>query len=135
MSSERAMLRGALIPTAILAPIAIGASTFKWGSAGFVGALLAQFIVAAFFTANLLVARISLDLDPMMTMALAMVSYMGKVLVLGIFLFLVTTFIPASACNRSAFGLAAVGATFTWLGCEIRAYLQLKLHLQLPPQQ
>jgi hypothetical protein len=28
-----------------------------------------------------------------------------------------------------------VAATFAWLGGEIKAYLGLKLHLQLPPKQ
>ena len=135
MSSERAMLKGALIPSAILAPITIGISAYVWSGAGLVGALLAQLIVLIFFASNLLVARIARDLDPMMTMALAMMSYMAKVLLLGVFLWLITTFVPESACNRTAFAIAAMVATFAWLGGEITAYLKLKLHLQLPPQQ
>lgn len=135
MSSERAMLKGALIPSAILAPITVGLSGYFWSWAGLTGALLAQLIVLIFFASNLLVARISRDLDPMMTMALAMMSYMAKVLLLGIFLWLITTFVPESACNRTAFALSAIVATFAWLGGEITAYLKLKLHLQLPPQQ
>ncbi len=134
MSSERAMLKGALIPTLILALISAVGSTLYWGRAGFVGALLAQLIVIVFFASNLLAARISRDLDPMMTMAIAMFSYAAKVAMLGVFLWLITTYVPESACNRAAFGVSAIGATFAWLGGEISAYLKLKLHLQLPPQ-
>lgn len=132
MSTERALLRGALIPAAIAGVISIALSTWLKGSAGLVGALLAQFVVLIFFAANIGIARISRDLDPVMTMALAMFSYMAKVLLLGVFLWLITTFIPAENCDRKAFALSAVAATFAWLGGEIKAYLGLKLHLQLP---
>ena len=80
-------------------------------------------------------ARISRDLDAMMVMALAMVSYMAKIIVLGLFLYLITTYVPEELCNRRAFGVSAVAATFAWLGGEIVAFLNLKLHLQLPPER
>ena len=132
MTSERAMLRGALIPTLILAVVMITVSTFVWGAPGAFGSLLAQFIVIIFFASNLLVARLTRDLDPSVVMAMAMISYVAKVILLGLFLGLITTFVPEEICDRSAFGISAVGATFTWLGGEIYAFLKLKLHLQLP---
>jgi hypothetical protein len=135
MTSERAMMRGALIPTAVLAPITILVGYFIWGAAGAIGALLAQFIVVVFFASNLLVARISRDLEPSTVMALAMVSYVAKVILLGLFLAVITAFVPEDVCNRNAFGLSAVGATFTWLGGEIYAFLRLKLHLDLPTKK
>lgn len=134
MSTERALLRGAVIPTVATGLIAIGLSTWFLGSAGFVGALLAQFIVIAFFASNLAAARISRDLEPSLTMAIAMVSYVMKVILLGVFLALITTFVPEDICDRGAFGLSAVAATFAWLGGEIVAFLRLKIHLQLPPR-
>ncbi|CAN2181241.1 hypothetical protein MCEJIRE27_00294 [Candidatus Nanopelagicaceae bacterium] len=134
MSTERALLRGAAIPTIVIGAISIALSTWLKGSSGLVGALLAQFVVVIFFAANIGVARLSRDLDPVMTMSLAMFSYMAKVLMLGVFLWLITTFISADTCDRKAFALSAVAATFAWLGGEIKAYLGLKLHLQLPPQ-
>ncbi|MEY4972918.1 MAG: hypothetical protein RL399_875 [Actinomycetota bacterium] len=132
MSTERALLRGALLPTLVIGVISIALSTWLKGSAGFVGALLAQFVVFIFFATNIGTARLTRDLDPVMTMSIAMFSYMAKVLLLGVFLWLITTFVPADACDRKAFALSAVAATFAWLGGEIRAYLALKLHLQLP---
>jgi ATP synthase protein I len=135
MTSERAMMRGALIPTAVLAPITMALGYFIWGASGTIGALLAQFIVVVFFASNLLVARISRDLEPSTVMALAMVSYVAKVILLGLFLAVITAFVPEDICNRNAFGLSAVGATFTWLGGEIYAFLRLKLHLDLPTKK
>lgn len=135
MSTERALLRGAAFPTLIVGIASVAISTWAKGGAGLVGALLAQFVVVIFFTANIGVARLSRDLDPVMTMSLAMFSYMAKVLLLGVFLWLITTFVSANTCDRKAFAASAVAATFAWLGGEVRAYLALKLHLQLPPQQ
>lgn len=134
VSTERALLRGAVIPTLFVAVLSIITSTWIKGSAGLVGALLAQLVVIIFFAANIGVARLSRDLDPMTTMSLAIFSYMAKVILLGVFLWLVTAFVSVEICDRRAFGLSAVAATFAWLGGEIRAYLALKLHLQLPPQ-
>jgi hypothetical protein len=135
MSTERALLRGAVFPTVVIALISIVLSTWLQGSAGFVGALLAQFVVVIFFATNIGTARLTRDLDPVMTMSIAMFSYMAKVIMLGAFLFLITTFVPESSCDRKAFALSAVAATLAWLGGEIKAYLGLKLHLQLPPKQ
>ena len=135
MSTERALLRGAMIPTSVAAIVSIALSTWLKGSAGLVGALLAQLVVVIFFATNIGTARLTRDLDPVMTMSIAMFSYMAKVIMLGVFLFLITTFVPESSCDRKAFALSAVAATFAWLGGEIKAYLGLKLHLQLPPKQ
>ena len=135
MSTERALLRGALIPTAVIGVASIAISTWVKGSSGLVGALLAQFVVVIFFAANVGTARLSRDLDPVMTMSLAMFSYMAKVLLLGVFLWLISTFVSTTTCDRKAFALSAVAATFAWLGGEIRAFLALKLHLQLPDRK
>ena len=132
MSTERALLRGAVIPTVVVGLISIALSTYLEGRAGLVGALLAQCVVVIFFATNIGAARLTRDLDPVMTMSIAMFSYMAKVILLGVFLFLITTFVPEAECDRRAFALSAVAATFAWLGGEIRAYLALKLHLQLP---
>ena len=132
MSSERAMLRGALIPTAIVGVVALVASTIAKSGAGFFGALLAQVIVLIFFAAHLVVARITRDADPMTTMALAMASYFVKLFIFGGFLLLVTRLVPVENCDRTTFGISAICATFAWLGGEIATYLKLKTHLQLP---
>lgn len=135
MSTERVLLRGAIFPTIVVGLISIALSTYFKAGAGLVGSLLAQCVVVIFFATNIGAARLTRDLDPVMTMSIAMFSYMAKVILLGVFLFLITTFVPEANCDRKAFALSAVAATFAWLGGEIRAYLALKLHLQLPPQQ
>jgi hypothetical protein len=131
-SSENIMLRGALMPTVIVGVIAIIISTIFVGSPGFLGALLAQFVVIIYFIVHLGVSRISRNLDPMSTMAMAMFSYFTKLLLVGVFLYLVSTFTPRESLNRTSFGVTAIVLTLTWLGGEIASYTKLRIHLPLP---
>ena len=85
---ELSLLRGAVFPTALTGVAAMGLSAIIAGTPGFLGALLAQFIVVIFFTITILVSRISRNLDPISTMGLALFSYTTKLLFVGVFLWL-----------------------------------------------
>jgi len=135
MSSESKLFRGSLIPTAIVGVISLVLSTLSVGKAGLFAALLAQFIVVIFFATSLWISKLTRDADPMATMALAMASYFIKLFIFAGFLILVTKLVPVEYCNRLAFGVSSIAATFAWLGGEIAAYLKLKTHLQLPDKQ
>jgi len=134
ISTEKSMLRGALIPTFIVSIIGIGFSTFLIGFDGFFGALLAQFVVLIYFLVNFLVYRLSSTLDPRTTMALALFSYFSKLLLLAIFLIGITKFTPPDLFNRTVFGINAIVLTFTWLIGEVVKFLKLRIHLPLPKQ-
>ncbi len=99
---------------------------------GFLGALLAQFIVVIFFTITILVSRISRNLDPISTMGLALFSYTTKLLFVGVFLWLLTTYTDRESINRTSFGVTAILLTLSWLGGEIASYTKLRIHLPLP---
>jgi fructose-specific phosphotransferase system IIC component len=131
-SSESLMLRGALVPSFIVGIIAIGFSTFFVGFSGFLGALIAQCVVIIYFAIHIGVSRIARNLDPMNTMALAVFSYFAKLLFLGVFLYLLSTFTSRETINRTSFGAAAIALTFAWLGGEIASYMKLRIHLPLP---
>jgi len=134
-STERDLLRGALIPSLVVGVIAIIVSTIFQGSSGLMGALLAQLVVVMYFAVHIGVSKISRNLDPMSTMALALFSYFAKFILLGAFLYLLTRMTSRESIDRGAFGITAITLTFTWLGGEIRSYLKLKLHLPLPRQK
>ena len=85
---ELALLRGAVIPTALTGVVTMGLSAIIAGLPGFLGALLAQFIVVIFFAVTIFVSRISRNLDPISTMGLALFSYTTKLLFVGVFLWL-----------------------------------------------
>lgn len=132
LTNESALLKGALRPTLIVGAVAIIISTFVQGRSGFTGALLAQAVVFIYFVVHIFISKISRNLDPMSTMALAMFSYFAKFLLLGAFLWALTTYTSRSTIDRTGFGASAIALTFAWLGGEIASYLKLKTHLPLP---
>jgi DMSO/TMAO reductase YedYZ heme-binding membrane subunit len=131
-SNEALLLKGALLPTAVVGVLAIAIATYLEGRAGLFGALLAQVVVLIYFALHILVSKISTNLDPVTTMSLAMFSYFAKFLALGLLLWLLDRFTPETLVDRRSFGIAAVALTFAWLGGEITSYLKLKTHLPLP---
>jgi hypothetical protein len=133
--NEKVMIKSALIPTTIVGVIALAISSFVSGREGFLGALLAQFVVVIFFLVHLLVSKLSRNLDPMATMALALLSYVTKLTAIGTFLIILSKLTPRDAIDRTAFGIAAIAATGAWLGGEIKGYLSLKTHLPLPEKK
>jgi len=106
---ELSLLRGAVIPTALTGVIAMGLSAFIAGMPGFLGALLA-----------------------ISTMGLALFSYTTKLLFVGVFLWLLTTYTDRESINRTSFGVTAILLTLSWLGGEIASYTKLRIHLPLP---
>ena len=130
--SDTKLWKGAIVPASITAVILIIIIGFINGKSGLVGAVLASFTVLIFFSIHLLVARISRDLDPMITMALAMFSYFAKVLLMGVFLFLVTKYTDRSTVDRGSFAICAILITMAWLSGEISSFLKLRAQLPLP---
>jgi DMSO/TMAO reductase YedYZ heme-binding membrane subunit len=131
-SNEALLLKGALLPTAVVGVLAIAIATYFEGRAGLFGALLAQVVVLIYFALHILVSKIATNLDPVATMSLAMFSYFAKFLALGLLLWLLDRFTSETLVDRRSFGIAAVALTFAWLGGEIASYLKLKTHLPLP---
>ena len=133
-SNESQLLRGAVRPTLIVGAIAIVLFSILKGLSGFYGALLAQFIVAIYFVIHILVSRLTRNLDPISTMAMALLSYFAKLFFLGLFLWALANFTDRQSIDRLSFGVAACALTIAWLGGEIASYLKLKTHLPLPTQ-
>jgi hypothetical protein len=131
-SNEMQLLRGALIPTVITGVVSIVVSFALAGLPGLYGAFLAQFIVVIFFAVTLWVSKLSKNLDPLSTMGLALFSYTTKLLLIGVFLWVLTTYTDREAINRTSFGVAAILLSLSWLGGEIASYMKLRIHLPLP---
>ena len=131
-SNESRLLRGVFWPTLIVSIVSLLVSAFFSGLSGFYGALLAQFVVVIFFIIHIAVSRMTRDLDPMSTMALALFSYFAKLLALGLLLWAIAKFTDRSTINRTAFGATAVSLTVAWLWGEIASFMKLHLHLPLP---
>ena len=132
MNNEVQLLKGALKPTFLVGLIALIAAIALQGRSGLAGALLAQSVVLIYFIVHIAVSRISRNLDPISTMALALFSYFAKFLLLGAFLWALTRYTSRETIDRTSFGASAIALTFAWLGGEISSYLKLKVHLPLP---
>lgn len=130
--SNRAMWRGAAIPSFIASLLTIILFWYLSGSSGLFGALLASFTVVIFFSVSLMVARFTKDANPIATMALAMFSYFTKLFFMALFLIAVTRLTSPESVDRGAFGVSALAIAFAWLGGEVRAFLKLRLQLPLP---
>lgn len=133
--SDSKLWRGAVISASIIAGLSTLVMGFVNGQSGFLGGLLASFTVIIFFSVHLLVARISRDLDPMATMALAMFSYFAKVIFMGVFLLLVTRYSDRSTIDRGSFAICAILITMAWLFGEIRSFLKLRIQMPLPKKE
>ena len=135
VSSDTTLWKGAILPSSVVALFLIITMSVVNGRSGLLGALLASVTVIIFFSIHLLVARVSRDLDPMATMALAMFSYFAKVIFMGVFLLLVTKFTDRSTVDRPSFAICAILITMAWLFGEIRSFLKLRVNLPLPKRE
>ena len=131
-SNETNLWRGALVPAVLVAAISIVAGVLIRGASGFWGSLLASATVILYFSVHLLISKISENLDPMATMALAMFSYFAKVILMGALLLVVTKTTSPEAVDRPTFAIAALSITAAWLAGEIRAFVKLRFQLPLP---
>ena len=134
-TSDTALWKGAIFPASIVAILLVIIMSVINGRSGLLGSLLASITVIIFFSIHLLVARVSRDLDPMATMALAMFSYFAKVIFMGVFLLLVTKFTDRSTVDRTSFAICAILITMAWLFGEIRSFLKLRVNLPLPKRE
>jgi ATP synthase protein I len=134
-ASDTTLWKGAILPASVIAILLVIIMSVVNGRSGMLGALLASITVIIFFSIHLLVARVSRDLDPMATMALAMFSYFAKVIFMGVFLLLVTKFTDRSTVDRTSFAICAILITMAWLFGEIRSFLKLRVNLPLPKRK
>ena len=134
-SGNTSRWQGSILTSSVVAMFLIITMSVVNGKSGLVGALLASITVMIFFSIHLLVARVSRDLDPMATMALAMFSYFAKVIFMGVFLLLVTKFTDRSTVDRASFAICTIVITMAWLLGLIRSFLKLRVNLPLPKKE
>jgi len=126
------MMRGAFIPSSIASVLVTIVATFLSGSPGFFAGLLASVIVLIFFSVSLLVSALTKNADPITTFSLAMFSYFTKLMLVAGLLIAVTRLTDESSVDRRTFGIGALIISAAWLGGEIRAFLRLRLELEIP---
>ena len=125
-----AMLRGALLPTAVVSVPVVLACWWWQGGPGLVGAMLGALLTVAFFGTSLVVMRRTTRLEPMMVMAVALLTYLTKIGLLGLFLVLTGN---AEWLSGECFAIAVVAAALIWLPLEVRAYARARLSVYDEP--
>ena len=130
--SEQKLGRSAIFLATIAAVLSLVVVTVFNGRSGFLGGLLASITVIIFFSVQLLVARVSRDLDPTLTMLLAMISYFAKVILMGVFLVSIGRFTDRSTVDRTSFAISALVITMIWLATEIRSFTKIRFQMPLP---
>ena len=133
--STTLMWRGAIIPSTIVAIVAVTGSAILRHRPGFFGALIGSTTVIIFLGVHLLVSAISKNLDPIAVMGMALFSYFAKFLGMGALLLIVSRASAPATVDRTTFAIAALAITAAWLAGEIRAFFKLKIGLPLPPVQ
>ena len=131
-SNETRLLKAAFIPTFLTSGFAILIFTLFRSLPGLLGAVLAQFVVIIFFVIHIAVSRMTRNLDPISTMAMALFSYFAKLFILGLLLWAIARFTDRATVDRASFGITAVALTVAWLWGEIASFMKLRLHLPLP---
>lgn len=122
-ASFNAMLRGSVIPTVVVAVIAVVGCAFIGAREAWSAALGAALVVV-FFSLSLLVMRRTAHLAPTTVMAVVLATYTAKILALGVAMVLLR---DASWLSGTALGLTVVACTIVWLGFEMRAFTRLRV--------
>lgn len=118
-----AMLRGALVPSLVAAPLVVIALWVARGSRGGLAALLAVVVTIAFFAGGLAVMKRVTNANPLSLLAGALAVYLGQVLFLGI---VIISLSRASWLDGTSFGIAALAITLVWQVGQVVAFVRMR---------
>ncbi len=118
------ILRGAAIPTAVVAAVVALVAAVVSGADGLVGALVGGAVVIAFFAAGwITLARLGRN-NPMMLLPIALGTYLVQLIVVGVFIVLVK---DVSALDTRALGWSVIVCTLAWMIFQLRAFSREKM--------
>ena len=119
----RAMLVGGSVPALVVAVAAVVVFTVVQGGLGAAGAVTASVLAVVTFAASMLVLSRVRNLEPVIVLGIAMVSYMTVVLLLGLFLVL---FRDATWLSPVAFAVSACAVSLAWTVGIIVAFTRVR---------
>ncbi len=124
------MLRGGLVPAAVVGAVSIAVWTAIDGSLGAAGSALATVLVLVSSASTFLFLRRMAGLDPRVMFLGAMVGYFFKVGLLGVFLLV---FRNAEWLSPMAFAVTAVVVSLAGTAGEILAFTRVKTYIYDQP--
>ena len=125
-----AMLRSALIPSALCGLAAIVVLWVARGPAGLLGSICGVAVALVFFVAGLAVMRRLSDGNPMTLMVAALAVFLGQLLFLGAIILVLGS---VSALDGVAVGLGALVVALAWQVFQILAFLRTRRPVYDPP--
>jgi ATP synthase protein I len=126
------MLRGGLVPAAIVGVVALIVFTVVQGSLGAAGSALAVVVVLVSSVSTLLILRRMAGLDPRVVLMGALVAYFFKVMLLGVFL---VAFRHAEWLSPLAFAVTAIVVSLAGTIGEIVAFTKVKTFIYDQPAE
>ena len=127
-----AMLRGAVIPVALTAPVIVVGFWVTRQSRGGLAALLGVCVAVAFFASGLYVMKRVTNANPLSVLAGALAVYLGQVIFLGL---VIVSLSSADWLDGMAFGLSILGVALIWQLSQIRAFIYLRKPVYDDPAQ
>lgn len=121
---DQRILRGAAIPTGIAGVVLMVVFLLASGVDGLVGSLLGIVIVGAFFSASLIVTSRASRHGPNAMMAAAMVTYLIKIVLLGV---LLVSLRDTTVFDFHAFAISILVGTVVWLSFQVRMFMKTKM--------
>ncbi len=125
-----AMLRGGLVPAAVVGVVALVVFAVVEGSLGAAGSALATVVVLLSTVSTLVILRKMAGLDPRVVLMGALVAYFFKVFLLGIFLVL---FRNAEWLSPLAFAVTAIVVSLAGTIGEVVAFTRVKTFIYDQP--
>ncbi|REF35406.1 hypothetical protein [Thermasporomyces composti] len=123
-----ALLRGALVPTLVVAALVTVASALFAGSRGAVGALVGAGIVVVFSGAGLLAVRVARGAAPSVLLVVVLGSFLARVILFGLALQAANAIDDVdTVLHRGATVVGVVACVVAWMAGEIRAFGRLRI--------
>ena len=119
-----AMLKGPLLPTVIVALVVCPVATVVAGTEGLAGSVLGVVVTVASFATSLIVMSRTARSAPHNVMAVALLTYVTKIGLLGLLLVLL---MDATWLSGGAFAAGAISTVLVWVVFEIRAYSNARI--------
>jgi ATP synthase protein I len=124
MTEELRMARGAVLATAVAAPVVLGLAWWAAGGRGLLGAGFGLLLAVAFFSATLVAVGAAGRVQPELMLPAAVVTFAFKMTVIALLLFLLR---DTTAFDRAWFALALVAGTVVYLAAEIRFAMRARV--------
>jgi ATP synthase protein I len=124
MTEEVRIVRGAVLATALVTPVALAVAWLAAGGKGALGVAFGLVLAAAFFSVTVLAVGAAGRLAPDLMLPVALIVFALKMMVVGLLLFLLR---DVTAFDHAAFALAVVLGACTYMAAEMRLALRSRV--------